>query len=217
MITLRSGIDGFALPALTESPAGPPKGGVVVVQEIFGITDHVADMTARFAAAGYEAMAPALFERVESGFHAELTPAGIERARAAVTATPWPQVVSDIQAALDALPAPRYVVGFCYGGAVSWLAAARCTGVSAVSCYYGRLIVDLLKDTPKVPVMLHYGAHDAAIPMADVEKVRAATPQSPLHIYDAGHGFCREGSNDFNAAARDLSMSRTLDWFARWT
>jgi carboxymethylenebutenolidase len=125
-------------------------------------------------------------------------------------------VASDVQAAIDALPKPVYVTGFCYGGAVAWLAAARCTGLSAASCFYGRPIADLLVEKPKAPVMLHYGASDPGIPMDNYERVRAATPNSPLYLYDAGHGFCRAGSNDFNANARDLAMARTLDWFARW-
>jgi carboxymethylenebutenolidase len=96
------------------------------------------------------------------------------------------------------------------------MAAAQCGGLSAASCFYGRLIADLLDNQPKVPVMLHYGARDPSIPQENVERVRLATPTSPLYLYDAGHGFCREGSNDFDAPARDLAMTRTLDWFARW-
>ena len=89
----------------------------------------------------------------------------------------WEQVTADVQAAIDALPQPVYITGFCYGGAVSWMAAARCAGLKAASCFYGRMITDLLNEKPKIPVMLHYGAKDAAIPPENVEKVRAATPE----------------------------------------
>lgn len=214
--TLRSGLDGFTLPALSARPKGAPIGGVVVIQEIFGLTDHVADMCARFASQGYATLAPGLFERVTPGFHAELDAAGIEQGRAAVAASPWPQVMGDVQAAIDALPQPCYVAGFCYGGAVAWLAAARCTGVRAASCFYGRLIAELTDASPKAPVMLHYGARDASIPPDNIERVRHAAPDAPLYLYDAGHGFCRDGSHDFNAAARDLALARAMDWFARW-
>ncbi len=214
--TLKSAIDGFALPALATHPASAPIGGVVVLQEFFGLTDHVADMCGVFADAGYEVLAPGLFDRVEPGFLAEMSPEGIQKGLAAVRATPWTQVASDVQAALDALPKPAYVTGFCWGGAASWLAAARCSGVNAVSCFYGRLIADLLDEKPKAPVMLHYGARDASIPMEAVERVRATAPDSPLYLYDAGHGFCRAGSHDYDAPARALAVSRTLDWFARW-
>ena len=215
-VTLESRIDGFALPALSARPQAKPIGAVVVIQEIFGLTAHVADMCEVFADAGYAVLAPSLFERIEPGFHAAEDAGGVSKGRAAVLASPWPQAMSDVQAAIDALPKPCYVTGFCYGAAVAWLAAARCTGLNAASCFYGRLIAELLDDSPSVPVMLHFGAHDASIPLHDVECVRAAAPNSPLYLYDSGHGFCRAGSSDFNLAARDLSISRTLDWFARW-
>lgn len=216
MLTLHSKIDGFALPALSAAPANEPIGGVVVIQEIFGLTDHIAEMCALFADAGYAVLAPSLFDRVEPNFLADMSPEGIQKGVAGVRACSWAQVASDVQAALDALPKPGYVTGFCYGGAVSWLAAARCTGVSAVSCFYGRLIADLLDEKPKAPVMLHYGARDAGIPMENVERVRAAAPDSPLYLYEAGHGFCRKASADYDAPSCELALSRTLDWFARW-
>lgn len=215
-ITLASRIDGFEFTALKASPKSAPIGGVVVAQEIFGLTPHIAEMCAVFADAGYVAIAPGLFERIEKNFHADLDPAGVDKGRSAVAASPWPQVVSDVQAALDALPEPRYATGFCYGGAVAWMAAAECTGLKASSCFYGRLIADLLDHKPAAPVMLHYGAHDASIPPENVERVRLAAPDSPLYLYDAGHGFCRAGSTDFHAPSRDLALRRTIDWFARW-
>jgi carboxymethylenebutenolidase len=215
-ITLTSAHDGFAFTALEARPQQPPIGGVVIVQEIFGLTDHIAQMCETFATAGYHTIAPGLFDRIEPDFHATHDARGIVKGRNAVIASPWPQVMGDVQAAIDALPKPTYITGFCYGGAVAWMAAAQCEGVSAASCFYGRLIADLLDHKPKIPVMLHYGASDATIPPETVETVRLAAPASPLYLYDAGHGFCRAGSADFDAAARDLSVSRTLDWFARW-
>ncbi len=216
-ISLTSEFDGFELPAIAaRASSGAPRGGIVVLQEIFGLTEHVAEMTKAFAAAGYDVLAPGLFERMEVGFHANPDGEGIAKGLRAVSATPWPQVVADVQAAIDALPRPCYVTGFCWGGAAAWLAAARCTGLAAASCFYGRMIPELLDDAPKIPVMLHYGARDPSIPPDNVERVRAAAPDSPLYVYDAGHGFCRKGSADYDAAASDLAMSRTLDWFARW-
>jgi carboxymethylenebutenolidase len=214
-IHINSKIDGYSLPALCAVPANAPKGGVVVIQEVFGLTDHIAEMTSAFADAGYTAMAPGLFDRLEANFHAEHDQQGLAKAIAAVQACSRDQVASDLQAAIDALPKPAYVTGFCYGGAMTWLAAARCSGVNAAACFYGRLIADMLDEKPKIPVMLHYGARDASIPPQNVERVRLAAPNSPLYLYDAGHGFCRPGA-DYDGAARDLALSRTLDWFARW-
>ncbi|MEZ5970427.1 MAG: dienelactone hydrolase family protein [Hyphomonadaceae bacterium] len=214
--TLTSKIDGFGLNAISAAPEGAPIGGVVVIQEIFGLTDHIEEICGVFAAAGYHAIAPGLFDRIERDFHAAHDQDGIQKGIGAVMKSPWPQVVSDVQAAIDALPQPAYVTGFCYGGAVAWMAAAQCTGLKASSCFYGRLIANLLDHKPKIPTMLHYGARDASIPPENVESVRLAAPDSPLYLYDAGHGFCRAGSSDYDAAARELALDRTLNWFARW-
>ena len=215
-ITLSSKIDTFQLSALSVEPKATPIGGVVVIQEIFGLTEHIADICRVFADAGYHAIAPGLFDRVEKDFHAGHDPDGIQKGIGAVMKSPWPQVVSDIQAAIDALPQPVYVTGFCYGGAATWMAAAECTNLKAASCFYGRLIANITDHKPKIPTMLHYGARDASISPENVESVRLATPDSPLYLYDAGHGFCRAGSADYNAAACELSLERTLNWFARW-
>ncbi|MFN3465077.1 MAG: dienelactone hydrolase family protein [Terricaulis sp.] len=215
-ITLTSNLDKFELSALSITPNANPIGGVVVIQEIFGLTDHIEDMCRVFADAGYHAIAPGLFDRIERGFHAGHDQEGIQKGIGAVMKSPWPQVVSDIQAAIDALPQPVYVTGFCYGGAATWMAAAECTGLKAAACFYGRLIANILDHKPKIPTMLHYGARDASIPPENVESVRLAAPDSPLYLYDAGHGFCRAGSSDYDAAARELALDRTLNWFARW-
>jgi carboxymethylenebutenolidase len=212
--TIVSRHDGFGLPAYLAPAQGQRRGGVVVIQEIFGITDHIAAMCDRFAAEGYDALAPALFARIDPTFHASHDADGFVKGREAVMASPWPQVQADVQAAIDALDGPVFVTGFCYGGAVSFMAAACCEGVVAASCFYGRLINTLLSLAPRVPTILHYGEHDAAIPLTMVNDVRAALPDLPVYLYDAGHGFCREGSADFNAAARDLAMARTLALFS---
>lgn len=212
--TIVSAHDGFAIPAYFTPARSARRGGVVVVQEIFGITDHIGAMCDAFAAAGYDALAPALFARIDPSFYAEHDAAGFAKGRDAVMASPWPQVQADVQAAIDALDGPAFITGFCYGGAVSFMAAACCEGVIAASCFYGRLINSLLSLAPRAPTILHYGEHDAAIPPAMVAEVRGAFPDLPIYLYDAGHGFCREGSADFNAPARDLAMARTLELFA---
>jgi carboxymethylenebutenolidase len=216
-IVLISAYDGFMLQARVTSAIGPRKGAVVVLQEIFGLTKHIDDMSLRFAEAGYDAIAPGLFERIERDFHADIDEAGVAKGRAAVAATPWNQVVDDVQAALDWVSAraggPLYAAGFCYGGACAWAAAAHCTGLSAAAGFYGRLIIDLLENTPKAPIMLHYGQSDPAIPLADVEAVRAANPGVPIHLYEAGHGFCRRDGADFAPAACAAAMGRTLSHF----
>jgi carboxymethylenebutenolidase len=215
-VMLRSARDGFSLPAFHAPAIGKRRGGVVVIQEIFGDTDHVKAMCAAFAAAGYETLAPDVFARIEPGFQADHDAQGISKGRAAVEATPWDQLAGDMQAAIDVLRSdgPVFLTGFCYGGAAAWLGAARCSGLAAASGFYGRLINALLDDTPQAPIILHCGEKDGAIPMRMVEEVRARHPYVPVHVYDAGHGFCREGSGDFDAPARDLALARTLAHFS---
>jgi carboxymethylenebutenolidase len=214
--TLTNRTDGFSFTAHVARPKSDPIGGVVVIQEIFGVSPHIEEMCAFFADAGYTAIPPSLFDRIEPGFQAGHDQDGIQKGIAGVMKSPWPQVAGDIQAAIDALPQPAYVTGFCWGGAATWVAAAECKGLKAASCFYGRLIANLLDRKPAIPTMLHYGAHDGSIPPENVESVRLAAPDSPLYLYDAGHGFCRAGSQDFNAPACGLALARTLDWFARW-
>jgi carboxymethylenebutenolidase len=195
-ITLRSRHDGYPLPAWRADARGPRRGGVVVIQEIFGLTPHIRAMTDAFAAAGYDAIAPGLYDRFEKNFHAEHTDAGIARAREAIAVTPMrTQVAADVQTAIDALgPGPIHITGFCYGGGVAWMAAGMCAGLASAACFYGRIINQMLDIAPRIPTIAHYGEHDAAIPPPMVEEVRAAYPTVPIFLYDAGHGFCREGS-----------------------
>lgn len=214
MNELRSRHDDASIGAHHVVARGTRRGAVVVIQEIFGITDHVRERCDAFAAAGFEALAPSIFDRIEPGFQAPLDGAGLTKGRAAVDASPWPQVIGDVQAAIDALAPPVFITGFCYGGAVTWLAAARCTGLTAASGFYGRLINNLLDDAPRVPIILHYGVRDPSIPPAAVEAVKARYPEMPVYLYDAGHGFCRQGSSDFDAASCALATERTLAFFS---
>lgn len=214
MTVLRSAHDGFTLGAHHVAARGARRGGVVVIQEIFGVTDHVTERCDAFAAAGYEAVAPSLFDRIEPGYHSAVSAEGLQRGTRAVEASPWPQVAGDVQAAIDALAPPVFITGFCYGGAVTWLAAARCTGLTAASAFYGRLINRLLDGPPQVPIILHYGSRDPSIPPAAVEEVRARYPQVPVYLYGAGHGFCRQGSADYDEPSCALATERTLTFFA---
>ncbi len=213
MTDLRSKHDGFELGAYRAAARGERQGSVVVIQEIFGVTAHIRERCDTYAAAGYDAIAPSLFDRIEPGFLVELDAEGFARGRAAVDATPRPQLLADVQAAIDAMAPPVFITGFCYGGAVTWLAAARCSGLTAASAFYGRLINQWLDDAPQVPIILHYGKHDPSIPMAAVDAVRARYPEIPVYLYDAGHGFCRQPHSDYSEASCTLATERTLAFF----
>ena len=213
MITLQSHYDDAAIPAYRAPARGTRRGGLVLAQEIFGVNANIRALADRFAADGYEVLAPAFFARIDPAFDAGFDAAGTDKGRAAVAATPWDQVAGDLQAALDALEGPRFVAGFCWGGTVAWVAACRCRGVAAAAGFYGRLIVNLLDEAPTAPIELHYGAHDPIIPMSDVDRVRAAHPDVPIHVYPAGHGFFSDRSHDHDPVQADRAWARARAFF----
>ena len=216
MIRLKNGSDGFEFDAYHVPPGDARRGGLVLVQEIFGLSDGIKTLADGFAHDGYEVIAPALFDRVEPGFLADpADPDDVARARAASSRTDWDKTMGDVQAAIDALAPPVFITGFCWGGSVSWLAACRATGLAASSGFYGRQIVNFLDDAPKCPVILHYGRTDHSIPLTDVEKVEAAHPEVPVWLYDAGHGFMSKERKDYAADAASLARLRTLQLFHR--
>jgi carboxymethylenebutenolidase len=214
-ITLKSRFDGFELAAYHAPPRDARRGGLVLVQEIFGVTEHIRELCEGFAEDGYEVIAPSLFDRVAPGFQADYSPPSIETGRQLSAAAPWEQVQGDLQAAIDALAGPVFVVGFCWGGAAAWLAACRCEGLAAAACFYGRRISELARETPKVPTILHFGKTDPTIPPETIEEIRARHPDLPVYLYDAGHGFVSDRRADYDADSARLARLRTLAHFSR--
>ena len=215
MIELKSG-DGAAIGAWLAAPAAAPRGAVVVVQEIFGVNHHIRSVADRFAAAGYLAIAPAMFDRVEKGVELGYDAPGMARGMEIVAKVDREAALSDIAAAVQRVASAGKVgvVGFCWGGTMAWLAAARTPGIVAAVGYYGGGIVGLKALRPRVPTMLHFGEHDAHIPLAGVREVEAAHPGTPVHIYPAGHGFHCDERASYHAPSAALAWSRTLDFFA---
>jgi carboxymethylenebutenolidase len=214
-ISLKSRHDGFEFSAYRAKPTDARRGGLVVMQEIFGVTADMREACDAFAADGYEAIAPSVFDRVQPGFLAEVNEAGYAAGRAASAASPIDQVMGDVQATIDALTGPVFYVGYCFGGFMGWMAASRCQGLTAVSGYYGRRIAEHLADKPLCPIILHFGKHDPHIPMSEVEPISEAYPDIPVYLYEAGHGFCRRSSKDYDAESDRLSRLRTLQLFHR--
>ena len=213
-IRLKSRLDGFELEAWREAPRNARRGGLVLVQEIFGVTDHIRELCDGFAEDGYEVIAPAFYDRLERGFTADYGQESVAKGVRYSTATAWDQVAGDLQAAIDALAAPVFVTGFCWGGAAAWLAACRCEGVSAASCFYGRRISELVDETPRCPTILHFGKADASIPMERVDEIRARHPELPIYLYDAGHCFVSDRRQDYDPDAARLARLRSLQLFA---
>ena len=210
--------DGFEMDAYLALPGGKPKGGVIVVQEIFGVNSHIRADTDRFAKAGYAALAPAMFDRIQKNVDLGYDAAGIEAGRGIVTQVNWADVEKDLRAASDALKQYGKVglVGYCWGGSVAWVSTIRDCGVDCASGYYGGRVVDFVAETPKVPVILHFGDKDKGIPIADVEKIKAAHPAVPVYRYaEADHGFHCDQRASYHAESDKISTTRTMDFFQK--
>jgi carboxymethylenebutenolidase len=211
--------DGFKLGAYRATPSGKPRGGLVVVQEIFGVNSHIKQVTDGFANDGYLALAPALFDRVERGFESGYQPSDIERGRAVRGKLQLDQVVMDVRAAVKELGKSGQkvgVVGYCFGGFVAWLSATRIDAVAAAVGYYGGGIADTANEAPKCPVMLHFGETDASIPKEHYEKVMKAHPKIPVYVYaGAGHGFSCDQRGSYHEASARLARERTIEFFGK--
>lgn len=204
--------DGVTIDAYRAEPAGPPRGGVVVLQEIFGVNPHIRSVVDRYADQGYLAIAPALFDRVKPGLELGYDPDGMATGIATMKRTVEGDVLNDVAAAItEAAKAGRVgVVGFCWGGTLAYAAAARLDGVAAAVGYYGGGIAAMLDTKPKVPLMLHFGERDDHIPMSSVEAIRTALPDALVYSYPAGHGFNCDARGSYDKASADLALSRTL-------
>ena len=216
-IKLTSARDGFEFSAYHEAPFTPRKGGVIVLQEIFGIDMGIRHDVELWAKAGYEAIAPSLFDRREYGFTAGHDPAGMQAGFAHATGMDRDDFLSDIAACRDVL-APRgkvFILGYCFGGSLTWLASSRLDGLAAGSSYYGSLVKQFAPLPLNNRVIVHLGRLDGHIPADETEAaVKAAHPEVPVYIYEnAGHGFNYPSPERFNEEAADLARHRTIELF----
>lgn len=217
--------DGFEFDAYRVEARGPRKGGVIVIQEIFGLSDHIKEMAERFGAAGYEAIAPSMYDRAAPGFIVQPkdVAAGMARGIELATGNGPENAMNDVGGVFDLLSTSGpenankvCVTGYCYGGTMSWLAASRIDGLAAASCYYGGNIAGMVQLKPKCPTICHFGAKDAHIPLVGaVDKIQQAHPDIPVHVYEAGHGFARKNSQDYDAASDKLAFERTITLFGK--
>lgn len=193
--------------------AGKPRGAIVVVQEIFGVNAHIRDVAETFARAGYSTLAPAFFDVVERGVELDYDATGVGKGRELITQLGLDKALDIAAAAARALQdaGPVGTVGYCWGGTVALLAALR-LGLPSVS-YYGARNVPFLSETPKAPVMFHFGERDSSIPQEMVEQHRERLPAMATWTYPAGHGFNCDARADFDAASAALALSRTLAFF----
>ncbi|MEK9671167.1 MAG: dienelactone hydrolase family protein [Rhodospirillaceae bacterium] len=205
--------DGFELGAYRADPAGKARGGIVVIQEIFGVNEHIRDLCDRFADLGYLSVAPAVYDRFEPNFQCGYTPDEIAVGRGLKDKgnAAFDNVIMDVEAARKvAAEAGRVgITGFCWGGVVTWASACR-LHFQAAACYYGGGILPYVKEQPNCPTILHFGEHDKGIPLADVDQIAEAHPECPVYIYDADHGFHCDMRGSFKPHAAQVASVRTF-------
>jgi len=204
--------DGHRLAAYRADPAGKARGAIVVIQEIFGVNSHIKEVADGFAADGYVAIAPAMFDRVQKNVDLGYTPPDIEKGRELRAKITLDFAMKDAEAAVTAAaPAGKVgIVGYCWGGFVAWMASARVPGLAAAVPYYGGGILDNTDIQPRVPVMGHFGEKDAMIPAEGVKKLAAKHPKQQIFLYPADHGFNCDHRGSYHAPSARQARERTL-------
>lgn len=212
-IELNAG-DGHRMSAYMSNSTGAPRGGIVVIQEIFGVTHHIRAVADQYAGAGFTAIAPALFDRVERNVDVPYT--DMAKGFAYMQRLKTDKVMLDVQAAINRLDAAGKVgvVGYCWGGTMAYLAAARLKIAAAVA-YYGGGIDKYTAEKPRCPMMFHFGEKDAHIPLSAVEKIKADVPDGIFHTYPADHGFNCTDRASFEPASAKLALDRSLQFLHR--
>jgi carboxymethylenebutenolidase len=212
--------DGHQFSAYEAKPTGKPRGGLVVIQEIFGVNAHIRSVADGYAADGYHVVAPAIFDRAERNAELGYDRADIDRGIALRKEIPLDAMLADVAASVEraATAGKVAVIGYCLGGSLAWMAAQHVSGIAAAVGYYGGMIASHLSPPPRVPVMLHFGSADSGIPIADVEKIRAATDPARVQIFvyrGAGHAFNRDGTAAHHAESANLARRRTLEFLEK--
>jgi carboxymethylenebutenolidase len=217
-MTIMKMSDGTQIGVYHAQPVGKRKAGLVLIQEIFGVTDHIRELCDEYAADGYEVLSPSLYDREHPGFEADYTGASFDRAvELARKLHPFEQSLADAQTCIDALKpkGPVFITGYCYGGSVAWRLAQTSDDLAAASCYYGGHVTTQYADeAPKCATIAHFGRYDTGIPMEGVEALIAkAHPTAQVFVYDANHGFNSDRRKDYHEPSADLARARTLGLF----
>lgn len=209
--------DGHRFNAYRAAPTGKIRGALIVVQEIFGVNSHIRSVTDGYAADGYLSIAPAFYDRAQRNYETGYSQDEIQAGIAVMQKLDWNNTMQDVQATLDALKSSGKVaiVGYCWGGTVAWLAAARLSGLSCAIPYYGGGIPGFMDEKPKCPVMFQFGEQDQNPSLEQAKKIAAAHPTAISNFYAAGHGFNCDQRASFDAAASKLARTRTLEFLAK--
>ena len=217
MIELKAA-DGHKLGAYRAEPAGKPRGAVVVIQEIFGVNSHIKSVADGYAADGYLAIAPAMFDRLQRGYDTGYSQPEIQAGIEVMQKLDWKNTLLDVDAAVkEAAKAGKVgIVGYCWGGTVSWVAAARASGLACSAPYYGGGMPGFMNEKPKVPTMCHFGELDQSPTLEQSKAIAKAHPEITAHFYPgAGHGFNCDQRGSYHAASAKLARQRTLEFFRK--
>jgi carboxymethylenebutenolidase len=213
-----SAADHHQLGAYRADPQGASKGGIVVIQEIFGVNQHIRAVCDRLAGEGYVAVAPALFDRIQRNFQSGYTQDEIAEARKFVANPNWDAMLKDTDAAIKEIKAggPVAIMGFCMGGSIAFLSACRLSGLSAAVCYYGGAIAKFADEKPRCPTQMHFGEKDQGIPMSDVEAIKQKRTDCEIYVYpEAGHGFHCDERGSFHSDSAKLAWERSMAFLAK--
>lgn len=217
MIELQAA-DGHKFAAYRAEPAGKPRGAVVVIQEIFGVNSHIKGVADGYAMDGWLVVAPAMFDRAQPGYDTGYTQPEIQAGIAIMQKLDWKQTLLDVDAAIaEAKKAGKVgIVGYCWGGTVCWVAAARTAGLACSAPYYGGGMPGFIAEKPKVPTMCHFGELDQSPTLEQSRAIAAAHPEITAHFYaGAGHGFNCDQRGSYNAEASKLARERTVEFFRK--
>ncbi len=209
--------DGHKFGAYKAQPTARPTAAIIVIQEIFGVNSHIKAVADGYASAGYLAIAPALYDRAQRGYETGYSPEEIQAGVAVMQTLKIENTLMDVDATLEhARAAGRVgIVGYCWGGTIAWVAAARTTGLACSVPYYGGGIAGYIGEKPNCPVMFQFGEQDKSPTPEQARQVVAAHPGTVAHFYDAGHGFNCDQRGSYNAAASALAKTRSLEFFAK--
>ncbi|MBN9309109.1 MAG: dienelactone hydrolase family protein [Devosia sp.] len=209
--------DGFVFGAYRARPEGKVRGGVVLIQEVWGLNNWIRSVADRWARHGYLTIAPSLFDRVEPGFESEnYGPDHFARVGELMKTFSMDKAVLDVEAAIKSASEGGKVgiTGYCFGGRVTWIAASRLPGLAAASGYYGGGVPNYIDLAPRVPIEMHFGDKDQGIPLEQVEQLKARHPEADIHVYHADHGFCNSDRPEkFDEAACTRASARSLEFF----
>lgn len=213
--------DGHVLTGYEAAPSGKPRGGIAIIQEIFGVNAHIRSVADEYAADGYHVIAPGLFDRHQRGYDRGYTADDIDAGRKVVGGLKPEHMLHDLEATIGQLA--KYgkvaIVGYCLGGSLAYRAAAELSGLACTVGYYGGMIAGNLDKKPKVPVMLHFGEKDPSIPLTDVDKIKASVDPKMVQVFvypGAGHAFNRHGNQAWHEASANLAKERTLEFLKKY-